>query len=64
MYSIEEGKALEKTLKFEYGYILGVGSKYKRYSFEYRYEVGTGMSDSKYVEAITKRSFFLLGYNF
>lgn len=60
----EEGKALNETRKFEYGYVFGMGAKYKRYSLEYRYELGNGMSAYSFLDAKTKKSFFLLGYSF
>ncbi len=63
-YRVEEVKALMETRKFEYGYLLGVGSKYRRYSFEFRYEIGFGMSEYINLEAKTRKLFFLFGYNF
>lgn len=61
---IEESKALDETRKFERGYVLGGGTKYKRFSVEYRYEIGNGMSKYSFLGAKTKKSFFLLGYKF
>ena len=63
-FNTEEGKALNEMRKYEFGYILGVGTKYKRFSVEYRYEIGNGMSEYVFLQSKTKRSFFLLGYTF
>lgn len=59
---IEEGKCIPQTDKIESGYILGLGSKYKKFSFEVRYEKGTSMAHN--IKSISKRYYFLLGYRF
>lgn len=63
-FTTEEGKALDKIRKSEFGYGFGLGTKYKKFSVEYRYEIANGMSDYVFLQAKTKRSFFLLGYTF
>ena len=60
--NIEEGKALNETRKYEQGYILGLGTKIKKYSFEIRYEKGNGMSEYVTLSSPTKRYYFLLGF--
>jgi hypothetical protein len=61
---IEEGKALEETRKFEFGLLLGLGTKYKRFSFEIRREWGNGMSIYTSLKSSTGRYHFLLGFRF
>jgi len=56
--------ALSDTRKYEQGFIVGAGSKYRRYSFEIRYERGNGMSEYTALVSSTKRYSFLLGYRF
>lgn len=63
-FRVEEGKALDEPRKHELGYILGLGSKFKKYSFEIRYEKGNGMSDDSNLKSTTNRYFFLFGYRF
>jgi len=63
-FNTKEGKMLEQTRKYEFGFIFGIGAKYQRYSLEYRYEISNGMSDYVFLQAHPKRSFFLLGYTF
>jgi hypothetical protein len=61
---IEVGKALDDTRKFEQAYILGLGTKFKKYSFDIRYERGDGMSKYSSLGSTTNRYYFLLGYRF
>ncbi len=61
---VEEGNAIDFTRKHEVGFVLGLGSKIKRYSFEIRYEMGDGMSNVGRLSSSTKRYFLLLGYRF
>ena len=61
---IEIGKALNDTRKFEQAYILGLGTRYRKYSFDLRYEMGNGMSKNTGLSSTTNRYYFLLGYRF
>jgi len=61
---VTEGKAIDNTRKLEECYVLGLGTKFKRYSFEMRYEKGNGMSDYLALKASTLRYYFLFGYRF
>ena len=66
-YSTEkvvEESALNETRKYEQGFILGTGIKFKNYSFEIRAENGNGMSVYNALNSKTKRYYFLLGYRF
>jgi hypothetical protein len=62
--STKEGLAVDGAKRYEFGYILGLGAKLKKYSFEIRYEKGNGMSDFSSLTSATKRFYFLLGYRF
>lgn len=57
---VVEDKSLNETRIFEIGYILGLGTKYKKFSFEVRYEKGTGMAYN--LKSISTRYYCLLGY--
>jgi len=57
---VVEDKSLNETRIFEQGYILGLGTKYKKFSFEVRYEKGTGMAYN--LKSISTRYYCLLGY--
>jgi hypothetical protein len=61
---VEEGKALNDTRRYEMGFLLGLGTKFKKYSFEIRYESGNGMSTYTDLKSATMRLYFLLGYRF
>ncbi|OFX32448.1 MAG: hypothetical protein A2W90_05595 [Bacteroidetes bacterium GWF2_42_66] len=61
---IDEDVILNEIRKYEQGYILGLGTKYKRYSFEVRYENGNGMSVSSQLKSSSNRFYFLLGCKF
>ena len=61
---IKEGKCIPETTRFEQGYLLGLGVKYKKFSFEMRFEKGTGISAYYLINVISKRNYFLLGYRF
>ncbi len=66
-YGIErevEELALDNIRKYEQGFILGTGIKYKNYSFEIRAEKGNGMSLYTTLNSTTKRYYFLLGFRF
>lgn len=66
-YSTEkvvEESALNETRKYEQGFILGTGVKFKNYCFEIRAETGNGMSVYNALNSKTKRYYFLLGYRF
>lgn len=60
--TIEEGKLLDKTRRYEQGLILGLGAIKGRLSGEFRYERGNGMSDYIYLGVRTDRFFLLANY--
>lgn len=62
--STSEGKALNETRKYEQGYLLGFGTKFRNYGFEFRYEKGNGMSASRQIKATTTKYYFILSYKF
>lgn len=62
--TLVEEPAIDKTRKYEQGYLLGIGIKYNKFSFEIRYEKGNGMSGYKTLVSATNRYYFLLGYRF
>ncbi len=62
--TVNEVKALEEIRNYELGFILGLGSKYKRYSFEIRHERTDGISATNALKSTVKRYYFLLGYSF
>ena len=62
--TIGESQALNEIRKYEQGYLIGLGCKYKKCSFEIRYENGNGMSVSSLLKSTTNRVHFLLGYKF
>tara|TARA_R110002124_G_scaffold57700_4_gene161311 strand:- start:35821 stop:37071 length:1251 start_codon:yes stop_codon:yes gene_type:complete len=62
--SIEEGKLLDKTRRYEQGLKLGLGAIQGRLSSEFRYERGNGMSDYIFLGVRTHRFFLLLNYRF
>ena len=55
----ENIKVLDDTRSYEQGYILGIGTKVKKYSLEARYEQGNAMSEYRPLMGISKR-FYLL----
>lgn len=59
-----EEKALPTIRRFETGYILGTGAKYKNFSLEFRYERGPGLSKYTALSSSTNRFFLLFGYKF
>lgn len=61
---ITEGKALDKTRKFEIGVLGGIGVRVKRFSCEMRYEYASGMSDYNALVSSTNRLYLLLGFRF
>jgi len=61
---ITETVALEGARKYEQGYILGLGAKFKKYSFDIRYERANGISTYGNLRSIVRRYYFLLGYQF
>ena len=60
----EEDKAISDTRKYEQGYIVGLGTKFKKYAFEIRFENGNGMSKHSSLKSSTLRYYFLLAYRF
>jgi hypothetical protein len=60
----EELKALNDIKTHSFGYVAGIGIKYKRYSFETRYEIASGFSIYSNLSSSIYRWYFLLGYKF
>ncbi|NOX48098.1 MAG: PorT family protein [Chlorobi bacterium] len=52
------------TQGWEFGFNLGLGTKWKRISFEYRYEWGSSFIGYGNHSSATHRNYFLLGYAF
>jgi hypothetical protein len=63
-YRVEEARAIDDTRKWELGYVLGIGAKFRKFSFEARYEGANGMSEYKYLKSSTYRIYTLFGYRF
>ena len=61
---VEEGRALNEVRKYEQGYLIGIGSKFKKYSLEIRYEKGSGVSLYRVLGSSVHRYYLLLGYKF
>ena len=61
---VEIDKAIDGLRKYEQGYIVSLGSKFKKYSFEIRREWGNGMSPIRVLKSSANRFYFLLGYSF
>jgi len=61
---VEEGKALNDTRRYELGFNVGLGAKFKRFSFEIRYENANGMSTYTSLKSTTNRLYLLLGFKF
>jgi len=64
LYGEEIGKALDDVRKYEYGYVVGLGAEFSRYSFEVVRETGTGISEYLMLSSQSTRYYFLLGYRF
>lgn len=62
--TVTEGKALNETRKWEFGYLVGLGTKFKKFSLEVRFERANGMSVYENLKSITYRYFCLVGYRF
>jgi hypothetical protein len=62
--SVEEGKALYDTRRYEVGLNVGLGTKFKRYSFEIRYESSNGMSTYLSLKSSVNKLYLLLGFKF
>lgn len=58
----EKDKVLNDTRKYEQGFILGLGTKVRKFSFEARYEQGNGMSEYRPLKTVSKRFHFLFGF--
>lgn len=56
--------ALDETRKYEQGFLVGIGTKFKNYGFELRYENSNGMSNLSNLSSKVKRYYFLLSYQF
>jgi hypothetical protein len=63
-HTIKEVKAVDDPRKYEQGYILGLGTKYKKFSFEIRNEKSNGISNFASLSSPTNRYYFFLGYRF
>jgi len=61
---VYEDKALNDTRKHEIGYIIGLGTSYKKISFEVRYEKANGMSEYGNLNSSTTRYNVMFGYGF
>lgn len=61
--SSDEGRAFDFSGREE-GYLIGLGTKYKKVSFEIRFERGDGMAHLMYLKSDENKYFFLLGYKF
>lgn len=61
---VTEGSALSYIRQHEFGYILGVGGRLKKYTFEIRYKKADGITNTLDLSSTTKRYFVLLGYRF
>lgn len=61
---ITYSKALNASTKYEQGFILGLGTKIKKYSFEFRYEKAGAMSNNDNLRSLAIRYYLLLGYKF
>lgn len=59
---IEDIKVLDDTRLYEQGYILGLGTKIRKYSFEARFEKGNAMSEYRPLKGISKRYYLLFGF--
>jgi hypothetical protein len=57
-------KAIGDTRKYEQGYIIGIGSAYKKFMFEFRLENGNGISVYQSLNTPTRRLYCFLGYMF
>ena len=57
-------KALEETRRYEQGLIVGIGTKYRRFSSEIRIENGGGMSKQVALGSLARRFILLVGYQF
>jgi hypothetical protein len=60
----EESRALEKSRKYEQGFLIGIGTRVKKFSFEVRYDKGNGMSSYSTLLSSTSRYAFIVGYIF
>jgi len=59
--SVEKIKPITKPRNYEQGYILGLGTNYKKYSFEFRFEKGNGFTQDV-ATTISTRYYLLLSY--
>lgn len=60
----ERSEAIPEIKKNEFGFIGGVGLRYKQFSFETRLERGDGMSNIVALRGIPNRTYFLMAYTF
>ena len=60
----EEFKAIEETRRYEQGLVLGLGTRFGRYSLEARHERGNGMSEYTTLGSPTRRYYLLAGFIF
>lgn len=59
---VEEEKALDDIRRYEQGFLLGIGAKFKKYSVETRFEKGNGVSEYTALRSSANRYYFLLSY--
>jgi hypothetical protein len=58
------GKLIPETRKYEQGYIVGFGARYKKYSLEIRIERSNGMTDYSELSTAITKNYVLIGYRF
>jgi hypothetical protein len=63
-HTVREVEAFEGPRLYEQGYILGLGTKFRKFSLELRNERGDGISNAVYLSSATNRYYLLLGYTF
>jgi len=62
--NVIEYVAIPKIKKYEFGWLAGLGVKWKKYSFEARFGRGNGCSNYLNLNSNTNRMFLLFGYTF
>ncbi len=59
---IYEGKAIPDFRNYNFGFIVGFGIKYKRFSAEARYEIGNGVTSTTGLSSNLNRFYIFMGY--
>ncbi|MFC2124131.1 hypothetical protein ACFLU5_04900 [Bacteroidota bacterium] len=62
--TITVSEAIKKPNDYEYGFLLGLGGDYGKFSVELRYEKRNGIMTQADVAAITSRYYAIVGYKF